>query len=398
MFFSGHPQLARLWELTQASQHVPTQVAGVPVHDNFLLVQLSSIGIDDSQVENRKAGFFFCFVAMWFLVVSIFYNRGAFTCGAVLFYVTALSTMTLVLKDVFEKWNYPLFVTSTHFFCTSLFAFLLLVRRRAVCGEPLPGVTFDLMVKGIIPVAACFSASIGLCNTGLALSNVHFYEMVDSCTPIVSAVITLLLCKPFFPVLFLPLGVVCLGLLCCFTGEIGFSIIAFGFLMSGTVLRSCKAVIQQILMSGDSTTKLAPVELVMFTSCASYLIMAIWSSCSEGTEPYKSIMKFQGISWMLIFKLLVSIVNAMVINFAGIFVIRDLGAVAQQLTGTLKGLLTVLGGIAMRNEMVTFQQIIAYTAVVSGIAWYNYLDHTKRSEAITIKEVKQAIDYGAVKN
>eukprot|EP00927_Polykrikos_kofoidii_P022046 TRINITY_DN20682_c0_g1_i1.p1 TRINITY_DN20682_c0_g1~~TRINITY_DN20682_c0_g1_i1.p1 ORF type:complete len:428 (+),score=37.79 TRINITY_DN20682_c0_g1_i1:90-1286(+) len=342
-------------------------------HRESVLLDVESV-LRNTSFFSPMASYLISFASMWVLIIVVFSNRGIVTCGAVLCYVTALSTMALVLKGVFHVWAFPLFVTSLHLLCTAIVAFLILLRRRRTEGEPMSFIDGHAFVKAICPVAVCFAGSIGLCNTGLSLSNVHFSEMVDSSTPIVGAVITLLMGKPFAPKLVPSLVLVVIGLFCCFYGEVGFSLLAFSFLMSGTILRSSKNVIQQVLMSENSVQTLTPIELVMYSSAASFAIMSLWSLYSEGLDPFWELVVSGTVPSKAKHMLLASIVNAIVINFASIYVIRDLGAVAQQLTGTLKSVLTVLGGVALREEMITWYQCIAYAAVVIGIVWYNQTD------------------------
>merc|ERR550537_905809 len=83
----------------------------------------------------------------------------------------------------------------------------------------------------------------------------------------------------------------------------------------------------------------------------------------------------------LIFALFVSCVNATMLNVAVLYVIKDLGAVASNLAAQLKGILIILGGVAMLGESVAMQQIGGYGVIVGGVYWYNSIEKKAKEEA-----------------
>merc|ERR1719238_2129567 len=100
--------------------------------------------------------------------------------------------------------------------------------------------------------------------------------------------------------------------------------------------------------------------------------MMTWSLVTEGIEPFALLAGKDSLA--LILAIGVTCVNACILNVANLFVIKDLGAVATQLAGNLKGILIVLGGVAMLGEQVQLIQIGGYGFVVAGVAWYNKVD------------------------
>lgn len=344
----------------------------------------------ESSIDAPQMGYAIAFVSMMVLVVMIFKNRGVPTCTAVILYLTSLSTMSLVLKSIFveQRFDFPLMITSCHFLCTSCVALIILLNRSASTGKPLTVLQPQTLLKGVGPVALCFSLSVGLCNTGLSFSNAHFYEMVDTATPLVTAFLTMAMGKPYHNHLMAPLGLVTFSLMCCWSGEVHFSLVAFICLMTGTILRAFKGVLNQMLMSESTHVQvLDPVELVMYTGVVSFGVMGTWSLIQDGFQPYRQLYELG--AYPAAFSVALSVVNAIVINFAGIYVIRDLGAVAQQLTGCLKSVLTVLGGVAIRGEYVSWSQMVAYVGLLAGIAWYNHMDK-KLKDAGAMSEATKA--------
>merc|ERR1719387_1554661 len=116
--------------------------------------------------------------------------------------------------------------------------------------------------------------------------------------------------------------------------------------------------------------------------------MLTWSVLTEGAEPFVQ-MTSEG--WLsLVVAIGVTCVNACLLNVANLFVLKDLGPVATQLAGQLKGILVVLGGVAMLNEVVQPQQIAGYTFIIIGVFVYNKIDQKLREEMR--KAERKAID------
>eukprot|EP00746_Dinoflagellata_sp_MGD_P158602 gnl/MRDRNA2_/MRDRNA2_86506_c0_seq2.p1 gnl/MRDRNA2_/MRDRNA2_86506_c0~~gnl/MRDRNA2_/MRDRNA2_86506_c0_seq2.p1 ORF type:complete len:122 (-),score=31.61 gnl/MRDRNA2_/MRDRNA2_86506_c0_seq2:124-489(-) len=106
--------------------------------------------------------------------------------------------------------------------------------------------------------------------------------------------------------------------------------------------------------------------------------MTVWSLATEGMAPYQHIF-----SWGPFLAVLYTCVGASILNIAALFVLRELGPVAQQIVGQLKGILAIVGSVATLGEHVTLQQAIGYSILLSGIYWYNKTD-------TQIKEEKKA--------
>jgi len=353
----------------------------------------TSLGYGKTEYEREKTAFFITCICMIGLVVVIFRNRGFFTCFAVVVYLAALSSMSLVLKNVFvdQDFDFPLWITSWHFFCTFVCASVILARRASITRAPMIRLQTDTFIRGVVPMALCFSLSTGLSNEGLSFSNVHFYEMVDTAAPLVTALITVLMGTPFDKRLLWPLGLVTAALVCCWSGEAQFSWIAFAFLLVGTILRALKGVLNQLYLTefaASPTQVLDPVELVMYTSLISFGIMASWSLALDGTEPFQQIWRQQALFPSSRIAFAMSAVVATIINFAGIFIIRDMGAIVQQLTGNLKGGLSVLGSVAVRGEVISIRQAFGFGVLICGIAWYNSLDMKLKNESSVLSALQ----------
>merc|ERR1719235_1598570 len=112
-----------------------------------------------------------------------------------------------------------------------------------------------------------------------------------------------------------------------------------------------------------------PVELLAWLSIPALAIMGIWSLLAEGAAPYERLYTTSSVGFFS--SLLVSCMNAAILNFANMFVVRDLGAISVNIVAQLKGIMVILGGVAMLGEMVGVNQCAGYFVIVLGVFWFN---------------------------
>merc|ERR1719321_524823 len=112
-----------------------------------------------------------------------------------------------------------------------------------------------------------------------------------------------------------------------------------------------------------------PVEVAVWTSLVCYILMTAWSVATEGTTPMYEIL-----AWGPFIAVLYTCIGASILNIAALFVLRELGPVAQQIVGQMKGVLAILGAVAAFGETVSMQQVIGYAVLLVGIFWYNKTD------------------------
>merc|ERR1719335_117502 len=98
--------------------------------------------------------------------------------------------------------------------------------------------------------------------------------------------------------------------------------------------------------------------------------MMLWSFYTEGTQPFYDFYANTGTQGAV----LLTVINACILNTAALYVLQNLGPVAQQLAGQLKGVLSILGSVALFSEQVTVQQIFGFSIIITGVTWYNRKD------------------------
>jgi hypothetical protein len=197
-------------------------------------------------------------------------------------------------------------------------------------------------------------------------------EMVSGCAPVFIFFIGALFDRTINYKLLWPVVVVCLGTAMCAEGEIRFSGIGLGLALIATFLKAAKTTMQHTLMTGGENARMDPVELLAWLSIPALVIMLAWSILVEGAAPYKALYKKRGVAFFS--SLLASCINAVILNFANMFIVRDLGAIGVSIVTQLKGILIILGSVAMLGEMVNMDQFFGYCVIVASVFWFNSVE------------------------
>merc|ERR1719263_2006370 len=76
-------------------------------------------------------------IVMAIVVTAIYYNRGMGTVFKILTYIYALSSMSVLIRNVYvnHDFNFPQWVTASHFLATGLTGLVVLMHRRMTEGK-----------------------------------------------------------------------------------------------------------------------------------------------------------------------------------------------------------------------------------------------------------------------
>jgi drug/metabolite transporter (DMT)-like permease len=310
---------------------------------------------------------------MTLIVAGLYKHKGWLIVMRTLAYLFSLSTITLTVKDVYmDDFRFPRFVSALHLFACGAIAFAIMLyrQRRGEKAIKIPSWTDFLLT--FVPIATVISSSIVVNNMALSHIGTGLVELVSGCAPVFVFFIGALFEQTINYKLLWPVVVVCLGTATCVEGKLHFSSIGLGLALIATFLRAAKSTMQYTLMSGGENARMDPVELLAWLSIPSLVIMLAWSSLVEGAVPYKALYKFHSTSLQV--SLLVSCINAVILNFAYMFVVRDLGAIGVIIVAQLKGILIILSGGAMLGGMMNVNQCLGYCVIVAGVFWFNSVE------------------------
>lgn len=357
---------------------VPPRLPAAPEEDkDALLSTATTIGTDDT---TTKLIYIASIFVIGMLVIGLYWKRPAAVIVRIMMYLLSLSTIKMSVRSLFEVYNFdfPKLLTTLHFLTSGLFCCAVLMCTSSPSAAKRGAMpSWGCMCGMILPISMAFACSIAAGNAALVHSSTSFVEMISSSTPACTVVVAIVFQQPFRKQLVWPVLVVCGGLALCASGAMHFSMMGFLFSLCATLLRSVKSVLQQILMVGQDA-RFEPLELLAWISVPSVTVMLAWSLATEGTLPY-SMLAGPG-SLNLIICIGLTCVNASILNVMGIFVVKDLGAVGAQLAGQLKGVLTVLGGMAVLHERVYPQQAVGYGFVLLGVFWYTNMESSLKAQ------------------
>lgn len=327
-----------------------------------------------SATPGESAAYIVTMISVATLLGFVYSDRGFSTCLSIVLYVLALSTMSILVKNVFAHgFEFPQFTTACHFLTTATVGCLISLYRNGSVVVP----NSKTLLYGIMPVAMCVALSIGMANMGLVYCSAHFYEMFSNLACLVTAGVGVAMGRPIHSKLYMPLLIITGSLLIVSFGEISFSAFAVVCLFFGVLFRAMKAQLQSLLLSPDSgMQQLAPLDLVTWSCLSSFVVMAAWSIVSEGSAPVFAIQK-HGAALAVV----MSTVPAVVLNISALYVLKELGPVAQQAVGAFRGVLACVGAVVVFGEVITMQQLVGYPILIAACMYYNRKDAELKRQA-----------------
>lgn len=306
-------------------------------------------------------------------IMFIYGPRGPRVVASVIVYLLSLASMKLSVKWVFATHAYPFakFVSALHFIAGGLVTFTILQRR----GVPIPRPTFQEFSLMICPIAMAVVLSIGANNMALVFSTAAFTEIIGATNCLITIALVMMMGMPIDKWLILPACVVAFGCALGTVGELNFSLLGMLLCLMSNVFRSLKVTLQQKLMTGASQDKFDPTALLFWISLPSSFVMLVGSLSTEGLSPYAA-LGGRGPSELhgLLFAIIVSCVNATILNLAQLYVTKDLGAVGGQLVAQAKMVLTVLGGIVLFGESFSQLEVIGFALALVGVFAFTRMD------------------------
>mmetsp|Transcript_19729 Transcript_19729/g.54261 ORF Transcript_19729/g.54261 Transcript_19729/m.54261 type:complete len:414 (+) Transcript_19729:102-1343(+) len=292
----------------------------------------------------------------------VFWPLGVTVIARILLYLFSLSTMKIVVKVAFEyKFTFPRMLSAMHMLFSTVVGFTIMCFTSASVRRP----TIRELCCQLLPLSIAFAWSLGASNQALVLVSAAFAEMIGATTPITSVALMMMLRMPFDLTLLIPVAIVIVGSGIAITGEVNFSAVGMLLCLGSNFGRSIKSVLQQRLMSGASNDAYDPVALLSWQCLLATFALFTWSSLSEGLAPYEQLCNAQN-KLHLAIVIGVTCVNAVVLNLFAVYVVKDLGAVGNQVAGQVKSALMLAGAVAILHESITPRQIVGFIFVLAG--------------------------------
>jgi drug/metabolite transporter (DMT)-like permease len=270
-------------------------------------------------------------------------------------------------EGVCVPYRFPLAITVVHMG----FSWTMCRAHLYIRGAKLGGLGFREQVDKIAPLAGCFALSVAMGNMSLKYIYPSFNQMLGATSPLITVFMAVVMQqKRYNASTWISMPVICGGLLVCSSKEVNFHALGAALALGAAVLRAVKSLIQGKLL----TEKLDSVSLLYYMAPWSALLLSVLSLIAEGLEPISLLMLgFVGANGVgnVCFLLIVSGLNACLLNVSNFLVTSYTSAVTLQVLGNVKSCLSIAISVAIfRNELLWEQAIGVVTCLV-GVWYYN---------------------------
>lgn len=237
--------------------------------------------------------------------------------------------------------------------------------------------TLTKQLKEIAPLSLCFALSVVMGNMSLKYIYPSFNQMLGAMSPLITVLLAVVLQRKSFPMqTWLSMPVICAGLGLCSMKELNFNYLGAFYATGATLLRALKSIIQGRLLSPDQ--KLDSVSLLYYMAPLSAVWLGILAFIMEGSEPIMLLLaalfsesgNITGGSYVLGL-LILSGLNACMLNIANFLVTSYTSPVTLQVLGNVKSCLSIGVSVAIFRNALTIEQGVGVLTCLFGVWIYN---------------------------
>ena len=239
------------------------------------------------------------------------------------------------------------------------------------------GLTYEQQLKEIMPLSTCFALSVAMGNMSLKYIYPSFNQMLGSMSPLITVLLAVVVQQKSFSIkTWLSMPVICIGLAICSVKELNFNVLGTFFAIAATVLRAVKSLIQGKLLS----SKMDSVSLLYYMAPMSAFVLSFLMICIEGLEPITLLVApakpgtpVTGLG-TLTFLLMLSGLNACLLNISNFLVTSHTSPVTLQVLGNVKSCLGIAVSVAIFKNSITMEQLLGVFTCLFGVWIYNQKD------------------------
>mmetsp|Transcript_73519 Transcript_73519/g.228636 ORF Transcript_73519/g.228636 Transcript_73519/m.228636 type:complete len:361 (+) Transcript_73519:85-1167(+) len=280
-----------------------------------------------------------------------------------------------------HTYKFPLTITFIHMVFSWVMCFLHMHYVRGAKAD----LSFDQQLRKVAPLAACFALSVASGNLSLKYLYPSFNQMLGSMAPLITVVIAMVMQgKRFNAWTWISMPVICGGLSVCSVTEVNFHALGAFYATSATVFRGMKSVIQGRLLS-DTEKGMDSVALLFYMSPWAAGLLLIVAVCLEGAQPLLLLASgfnlganvagplatqpSTGGATVLVL-LIVSGLNACLLNLANFLVTSHTNAVTLQVLGNVKSCMSIAVSVAIFKNTLKPEQALGVLVCLFGVWLY----------------------------
>ncbi|CAE7244890.1 unnamed protein product [Symbiodinium sp. CCMP2592] len=237
--------------------------------------------------------------------------------------------------------------------------------------------------REIMPLSLCFALSVAMGNLSLKYIYPSFNQMLGSMSPLITVLLAVVMQQKRFPLkTWLSMPVICVGLAVCSVKELNFNALGAFYASGATVLRAVKSLIQGRLLS--TSHQMDSVTLLYYMAPWAAMWLSLIMLVLEGGEPLfllLAVFEPQGLrhdgeggitgAGQVIFLLMLSGLNACLLNIANFLVTSYTSPVTLQVLGNVKSCLSIAVSVAIFRNSLTLEQALGVCTCLVGVWMYN---------------------------
>lgn len=279
-----------------------------------------------------------------------------------------------------NAFKFPLAITVLHMlFSWGMCAFYIFFVKGGLKGKPL---TLEQQFYKMAPLSLSFALSVAMGNLSLKYIFPSFNQMLGSMSPLITVALAVVVqgkCYNMWTWGSMP--VICGGLALCSVKEANFHLLGAFYALGATVLRAVKSIIQGKLLTGSD--KLDSVTLLYYMAPWAALWLGVLTVMTEGLrplnllayslymEPAQDIPTVTGGSHVL-FLLIISGLNACLLNIANFLVTSYTSPVTLQVLGNVKSCLSIAVSVAVFRNELKGEQAVGVVICLFGVWLYQH--------------------------
>lgn len=342
------------------------------------------------------AWFFVCFICGG--LATVYGADGHRKLSGIILYLGLLVSTQLSVHWVLKDLNFPnpIFLTFLQYLLLSIFSISMFWKRITRIRNA-DGTIFKLRstrflsfyTRKILPVVLTLAVGVSLNNTSLGVISPGFNAVLGQLTPVLTAIFSSFLGTRFSRRAWMAIIFAVLGGLCAMRGGMsaetklhrGEAWFGVFLSLSSMICRSLKNVLMERNMNGSGSNSevggvfrepdpiLNPGEMIVLQTPLVALVLLVMSCFTKAgvRGPIHQIL-YSDHSGFIAFGVFVNATSASLLNFAGMYILRSIGATSMQLVGKCNTFVVLAFSAAYFGEIVSLAEV-AGAGIVLWALW-----------------------------
>ena len=219
----------------------------------------------------------------------------------------------------------------------------------------------------MLQLSLVFVVSVAAGNAALGYIHISFSQAIGATAPLWTVLLSVLLTrKRYPPLVYGALGLISAGMLLTVRGEVNFHPIGFALVLTATITRALKSILQGLLLSAPEE-RLDPLELLYHMAPRAAVALGLWAVAMERGLLTDASARELGL-WLCV---LASSLVAFLLNLCQFLVTKATSALTLQVLGNVKVVLLIMLSVAIFGNEVSLQAGAGCGLCLTGVVLYN---------------------------